>query len=67
MKSLLDSEGVRRVAFTLNKVELVVPVPLELGVLEHLVRASLSLGLVEVVHVQLSDKGRKVAVFEVYR
>ena len=67
MKSLLDSEGVRRVAFTLDKVKLVVPIPLELGVLEHLMRTSLSLGLVEVVHVQLSDKGRKVAVFEVYR
>ena len=67
MKSLLDSERVRRVAFTLDEVELIVPVPLELGVLEHLVGASLSLGLVEVVHVQLSDKGRKVAVFEVYR
>jgi len=67
MKSLLDSERMGRVTFTLDQVELVVPVSLELGVLEHLVRASLSLGLVEVVHVQLSDKGRKVAVFEVYR
>ena len=67
MKSLLDSERMGRVVFTLDEVELVVPVSLELGVLEHLVWASLSLGLVEVVHVQLSDKGRKVAVFEVYR
>ena len=67
VKSLLDSERMGRIALSLDEVQLVVAVPLELGVLEHLVCAALSLGLVKVIHVKLSDEGGEIAVFEVKR
>ena len=66
VQGLLDPQRVRGVALTFDQVKLVVSVPFELRVLEHLVGAALALRFMKVVHVELPYEGREVAVFEVH-
>lgn len=65
--TLLHAQRVARVALALDLREQVPLAAKEEGVLEDLVVRALRLGLVEVVHVQLADEGREVAVLEVLR
>ena len=65
LESLLHAQRVGTVALALDLVQEVRSVLLELRVLEHLVGAPITLPLVEVVHVELSDEAREVVVSEV--
>ena len=65
--TLLHTQGVRGVALAFDLREEIPLAAQEEGVFENLVVRALRLGLVEVVHVQLADEGREVAVLEVLR
>ena len=54
-----------RIAFPLDLGEEVSVALAEERVVKHLIRPALLAGFVEVVHVQLSDEGREVAVLEI--
>ena len=55
-----------RIAFTLDMVQHLLLVFLEVCVLENWVRAALKLRFVEVVHVELSDERREVVMLEIF-
>lgn len=65
--SLLHAQRVARVALALDLRKQVPLAAEEEGVFENLVVGALRLRLVEVVHVQLPDEGREIAVLEVLR
>lgn len=65
--SLLDSHGMSLIRFALDILQFLLFVTMELGMLEDLVLVILSFWFMEIVHVKLANKGRKVIVFEILR